>query len=192
MIPDRFYNADGSFHLAPRERTFAGCMMQGADLMFAQVAYADLTGADLYWASCRNANMEGTLLIDCDLRRAVFNEANLRGAALERARLCFDNLGGTTDFHHADLSGANLQNAEIHGAEFVGARLVGADLRGCRGHVAPPERPTRFDGADLTDARLKGARLAGARYDAKTVFPRGFDPTRAGMVMAGGRRKPRR
>jgi uncharacterized protein YjbI with pentapeptide repeats len=69
--------------------------------------------------------------------------------------------------------------------------LIGADLRGCRGDVTPPDRPTRFDGADLTGARLGGARLSGAQYDARTVFPRGFDPQRAGMLLRPGKRKPR-
>jgi len=54
ILPDRFYNEDGNFHLAPGDRTFAGCVMQGVDLMYAQIAHADLSGADLYWAMCCN------------------------------------------------------------------------------------------------------------------------------------------
>jgi uncharacterized protein YjbI with pentapeptide repeats len=80
-FPDRFYNEDGAFCLAAGDRTFSGCMMQGADLMYAKVAYADLTGADLYWAMCCNANMEAAILNDCDFRGVTFKEANLRGAA---------------------------------------------------------------------------------------------------------------
>ena len=57
-----------------------------------------------------------------------------------------------------------------------------ADLRGVTAARTPPDRPTRFDGADLTDARLEGADLAGASYDADTRFPRGFQPDQAGMV----------
>ena len=135
--------------------------------------------------------MAGAILNGCDFCGANLKDANLRGAALERARLCFDNLGGVTTLHDVDLSGANLRDAEIHGAEFIGARLIGADLRGCRGDKTPPDRPTRFDGANLSDARLGGARLTGAQYDSRTVFPRGFDPTTAGMVMRPHRRKPR-
>jgi hypothetical protein len=56
-----------------------------------------------------------------------------------------------------------------------------------------PDRPTRFHGANLTDARLGRAQLAGAVYDHNTVFPNGFKPEAAGMVASGGKpRKPRR
>ena len=190
MSRDDFLNDDGDFYLPPGDRRFAGCTMEGWNLMFAQIAYADLTGADLYWAMCHYANMEGTILDACDFRGVSFTEANLRDASLQRARLDFDNLGGTTDFHQTDLSGANLREAEIHGAQFFDAILIGADLRGCRGDKSLAGRCTRFDGADLTDARLEGARLNGAQYNARTRFPRGFDPDRAGMVMRAVRRKP--
>lgn len=192
MIRDDFLDEDGDFHLPAGDRRLAGCMLAGWDLMFAKIAGADLTGADLYWASCRNAIMDGTILDACDFRGVVFNEASMRGASLQRAKLCFDNLGGTTDFHGTDLSGANLREAEIHGAEFLATILIGADLRGCLGNRPLAGRFTRFDGADLTDALLEGAHLTGAQYDSKTVFPRGFNPVRAGMVMRVDRRKPRK
>ena len=38
--------------------------------------------------------------------------------------------------------------------------------------------------AELTGARLRGAQLTGAIYDQRTVFPRGFKPEDAGMVMS--------
>lgn len=180
---DPFVDQHGNFHLPPGDRTFAGCVMEGYDLVHAKVSRADLSGVGLYWGQCQHAVMEGTIFDDADLRGAHFDGANMRGASLQRAALCFDSLGGVTQLHNVDLTGADLRDAEIHGAEFLDACLAGADLRGCRGDVTPPQRPTRFDGADLTGAQLEGARLAGAQYDARTRFPRGFDPVGAGMVM---------
>jgi uncharacterized protein YjbI with pentapeptide repeats len=37
--------------------------------------------------------------------------------------------------------------------------------------------------ADLLGANLTGADLRGARYDKDTIFPKGFDPEAAGMVL---------
>jgi uncharacterized protein YjbI with pentapeptide repeats len=38
-------------------------------------------------------------------------------------------------------------------------------------------------GADLTDAKLTDAVLTEADYDARTVWPAGFDPVAAGAVL---------
>lgn len=114
---------------------------------------------------------------------------DLRGANLQGANLGHDNLGGTTDFIKADLSDANLRNCRIGGANFTGAIPVGADLRGASAASELPDRPARFEGADLTGARFDGANLNGARYDQTTRFSRGFHPDRAGMVLRKARRR---
>jgi uncharacterized protein YjbI with pentapeptide repeats len=116
----------------------------------------------------------------------------MRSADLRRANCALDNLGGSTDFIEADLSGADVRGANIGGADFTDAKLVGAYLSGANAVSIMPDRPTCFRGADLTDARLTSARLTGAIYDDRTVFPRGFKPDKAGMVFHSGRRKPRR
>jgi uncharacterized protein YjbI with pentapeptide repeats len=116
----------------------------------------------------------------------------MRGADLRRATCALDNLGGSTDFIGADLSGADLRDANIGGADFTDARLVGATLSGTNAVSILADRPTCFRGADLTDARLTGARLTGAIYDDRTVFPRDFKPDKAGMVFHSGRHEPRR
>jgi uncharacterized protein YjbI with pentapeptide repeats len=179
---------DGTLRLPPGDRSLAGGTHEGRDFMFARLAGVDLNGADLYWASFHEANLAGAIMQRCDLRGARFDRANLRGADLRQADCGLDNLGGTTDFIGADLSGANLSNAAIGGADFTGALLVGANLSGVRGASAP-HASTCFHGANLTDARLSGADLTGASYDSRTVFPRGFRPERAGMVRRGEKRK---
>jgi uncharacterized protein YjbI with pentapeptide repeats len=110
-------------------------------------------------------------------------KANLRKADLTHANLSLDNLGGTTDLQDADLTGADLRRANIGGALFIRAILVGADLRGAWARsIIPKECPTRFDGADLTDARFCGVDLTGCIYNDETRFPRAFNPRSAGMI----------
>ncbi len=185
----------GTFSLPPGDRSLAGLVMQGRDLMFARLAGVDLTGADLYWASLQSCVLEGAILKCCCLRGAALEEANLRGADMRGADLSLDNLGGSTRLDRADLSGADLRDAKIGGAHFVRAILVKADLRSAWARSIFPDRPTRFDGADLTDARLGGADLSGCVFDDKTRFPHAFDPRKAGMVHADdqtGRKKKRK
>ena len=183
---------DSTVRLPPGDRSLAGTMQEGRDMMFAQLAGVDMTEADFYWALFHDAVLEDAILVRCDFRGAVFNDANLRGADLRGAKCCLDNLGGSTDFIGADLSGADFRQADIGGADFTRAKLVGANLSGVNAvSVLPRHRVTCFDGADLTDARLSGARLAGAIYDENTVFPRGFKPDQAGMLLRIRDRKPR-
>ena len=68
---------------------------QRANLSFADLSWADLSGANLIGADLSWANLSGANLIGADL-----SEANLRGA---------------------DLSGADLRGADLSGANLIGA-----------------------------------------------------------------------
>jgi uncharacterized protein YjbI with pentapeptide repeats len=195
-VQDDEWASSQIIRLPPGDRSLAGTRHEGGDFMFAGLAAVDLTGADFYWAMFHNAILEGAILARCDLRGARFNETNLRHADLSGANCGLDNLGGSTDFINADLSGADLRNANLGGADFSGALLIGADLSGARFTCVLPGRVTRFHGANLTDARLGRTQFAGALYDNNTVFPHGFKPDAAGLV-PGSRKssathKPRR
>jgi len=109
--------------LPPGDRSLAGTMQEGGDFIFAELAGVDLTEADFYRALFHDTVLERALMVRCDLRGAVFNEANLRYADLSHANAGIDNLGGSTDFIEADLSGADLRDA---GARLRGAQLTGA------------------------------------------------------------------
>lgn len=182
-----------NFSLPAGDRSLVGAVMQGRDLMDAQLAHVDLTGADLYWGSLQGAVLEGAILRECCLRGAWLNNANLRGADLTHADLSLDNLGGTTNLERADLTGADLRRARIGGALFTKAILVGADLRGVLAKsILLTERPTRFDGADLTEAKLGGVDWIGCVYNDETRFPRGFNPRHAGMVHVRDMERPKK
>ncbi len=85
-----------------------------------------LIGANLTDAIFDNADFRGALMCDatlmnCDLRRASFDGADLQGADLRGA-----------DLRGADLRRSDLRSASIQGADLRGALLDGVDLTGLK------------------------------------------------------------
>ena len=60
-----------------------------------------------------------------------------------------------------------LRKADLQGVDLRGINLAGVILHQ----------------ANLSGANLSGANLTGAKYNKHTVFPEGFDPDTAGMVL---------
>ncbi len=100
-----------------------------ADLRWANLSDADLSGADLRWANLSGANLSGANLRDAKLR-----DANLSGANLRDANLTDANLSGA-NLRDANLSGANLSGANLRCAKLRDADLRGADLSGAIGNM---------------------------------------------------------
>ncbi|EAC7317588.1 pentapeptide repeat-containing protein [Listeria monocytogenes] len=95
-----------------------------ANLSYADLRRADLSGANLSYADLRRADLSGA-----NLRGANLSYANLSYADLRRADLSGANLS-YADLRRADLSGANLRGANLRGANLSGANLRGANLSG--------------------------------------------------------------
>jgi uncharacterized protein YjbI with pentapeptide repeats len=92
--------------------------------------------------------------------------SNMEGGSFVHAMLKGANLSGAS-LVGADLAGADLRDSVIEGADLSGANLENADLRM----------------ASLKASKLDGARLKGAVFDARTTWPDGFDPIKAGAGM---------
>ena len=107
-------------------------------------------------ADLRGAYLGGADLRGTDLRGAYLGGANLAGADLRGADL------GVADLWGADLGDANLRDADLWGAYLWGATLWGAYLGG---------------------ANLGGADLGDASANRLTVWPDGFDPIAAGVIV---------
>ena len=122
----------------------------------AQGRGADLRGADLWGADLRDADLGGANLCGANL-----GDADLWGADLRDA-----------DLRDANLGGANLWDADLGGADLWGANLRDANLR-----------DANLWGANLRDADLGGANLWGAKANSHTVWPDGFDPKAAGVIL---------
>jgi len=90
----------------------------------ANLRFADLRDAKLSGANLRFANLSGANLWFADLRSADLRDAKLSEADLWRANLRF------ADLRFADLREAKLSGANLAGADLTYAYLDGADLRG--------------------------------------------------------------
>jgi hypothetical protein len=91
--------------------------------------------------------------------------ANFKGINFENGLLKEADLRGA-DFEKANLKFANLQEARLQGTNFIEANLQEAKLQG----------------TNFVEANLERANLKKARYDSKTVFPKGCDIETAGMI----------
>ena len=111
-------------------------------------------------------------LLETDLRRANLYRADLSGADLEGARLSHAWLREARlddcDLANADLSQVDLQGASLERTDLTNAILCHA----------------RLDGANLAHAVISGTDFRGASADPTTIWPKGFVPIDAGIVLA--------
>ncbi len=153
----------------PRERLwghlprpdFAGVNWAGADLSGHNLAGANLTGANLTGANLRWVNLKGAYLFGANLTDATLIEADLTNANLEWSMLKAANLDGAT-LRCADLTRANLTQASLRNTSLSEVNLIGTSLRG---------------------AEITGASLSAAVADLNTVWPDGFNPVDAGVLI---------
>jgi tetratricopeptide (TPR) repeat protein len=99
-------------------RQCPGCHLQDADLVWADLRDANLTGAKLQRANLSQARLDGAVLRGADLRFTSLQGASLRGADLRGAQL----LG--TDLRQSDLSGAQLDAGALERSHWQGAQGV--------------------------------------------------------------------
>ncbi len=150
-----------------RQANLHAASMVGADvrqctLTRADLSEADLREADLYEADLRDANLSSAGLIGAKLTSANLQKALLSGADMQKADL------ERADLRDADLRGASLDEANLKQANLASANLATADLRG----------------ANLLEATLHQTNLRGARYNRRTIWPRGFTPYYVGLILA--------
>ncbi len=184
------------------EANLGGTYLQGTSLEGANLTRADLSMSKLNKTSLSNSILSSTTvsvlnrigraymgaylagvaagtsvnnLLGINLRHAILNEADLRGANLTqvdlhraillKTKLQHTNLSGANlseailieaKLYNAELSGANLQNAVLVEADLHKAKLIEADLREADLYGA------NLQEADLSKADLSGANLNGA------------------------------
>lgn len=98
------------------QRQCPACRLQDADLVWADLRDANLTGAKLQRANLSQARLDGAVLRGADLRFTSLQGASLRGADLRGAQL----LG--TDLRQSDLSGAQLDPGALERSHWEGAQ----------------------------------------------------------------------
>jgi uncharacterized protein YjbI with pentapeptide repeats len=188
--------------------SFRNIKVVAANFADSRLAHADFSGAEIS-SLYSGTGVEAPDFSNTGLEGANFRGArvagNFRGANLTRAWLTGAELRielADAKIEGADARGAkfygrsydhlNARNLQAAGAYFNGANLNGADFSGADLHAVifsyvkltnatlakADLRAASFEGSDLT-----GANLTGALYDAKTVWPDGFDPVKSGAVM---------
>ena len=154
----------------------------GANLRYADLTSADLTGAYLRDADLSSADLTGANLSDTLLEYAYLGGADLRGADLQGA-----NLFGA-DLADANLSGANLTG--VYGANITGTPILPSGYQITIGALVGPYVNlyssvfafADLSGANLEYANLEGADLQGANLSGANL--RGADLTDALIIDA--------
>jgi uncharacterized protein YjbI with pentapeptide repeats/transcriptional regulator with XRE-family HTH domain len=184
----------------PKAR-FDGAVLDGATMRQAHAQKAslarvsltdgDLTGSifdnanfdfgDLQNVHARGASLMNSTLVSARLNHADLRDAKLAGADLSWAMLAMAQLRGA-DLRDAKLSHADLDDTDLMDATLIdvdmfqtsigGAQMVRADLRGAK------LEQLRYGHAGLVDCKFQDT-----KYDSRTTWPSGFDPsTTPGLV----------
>ena len=137
-------------------------LLEGANLMEAQLAGVSLMGAQMAGANLPRAHLERANLHGADLAGATLHGAHLEGAILIEAHM-----------EGADLTEAHLENAMLIKSHMEGANLREAHMEGVFLYRAHLEEAilikTRLDGADLMAANLAGTNLTEASLEGADV-----------------------
>jgi hypothetical protein len=108
------------------------------------------------------ADLRDALVDGCNLRGASLESVQASGSSFTRADLTLAQLRGS-DFRSANLSEALLTDANLCGANFERAALDDADLIGAE-LAGASFRSAGLRGANLRDAHLDGADFSDARF----------------------------
>jgi len=150
--------------------------LSGAELSETNLYFSNLSEANLCHANLHKANLSSTNLGKAKFINANLSEVNLQGSNLSEANLSGVNLSSvhvwSTNFSRANLSKANLTGLNLRNSQLMKADLSNANLSN-----------TNLLMANLEGANLEGSKLQQALYNAQTVFPRGFDPVKAGAYL---------
>ncbi|MEG3894136.1 MULTISPECIES: pentapeptide repeat-containing protein [unclassified Microcoleus] len=151
--------------------------LSGAELSEANLSSANLSEANLCHANLHTANLSSANLGKAKFINANLSEVNLQGSNLSEANLSGVDLSSVHLFSKTNFSRANLSKANLTGLNLRESKLMKADLSNAN------LSDTNLLMANLEGANLEGSKLQQALYNAQTVFPRGFDPVKAGAYL---------
>jgi len=179
-----------------KERNFTGVNLAGVNLSRKVLSQLNLSRANLSGAELSEANLYGANLSEANLCHANLHTANLSSANLGQAKFINANLSEVnlqgSNLSEANLSGVNLSSVHVSSTNFSRANLSKANLTGLNLRTSQLMKAnlsnanlsnTNLLKANLEGANLEGAKLQQALYNAETIFPRGFDPVKAGAYL---------
>lgn len=155
-----------------REAYFSGCQLKKLDFSGAELVRANFGGERFGTVNLSDAN-----LTEACLKATIFGKVRLDGTIASRVD-CSGLIAAGAEFNECRLDGAMFNRGVLTGCKFVYCELHGVDFS-----------EADFSGADLRHQDdLDEALFTGARYDARTRFPKGFEPEAHGMALVGAPR----
>jgi uncharacterized protein YjbI with pentapeptide repeats len=194
---------NGDFHLCDFQQSLltntnlASANLMGTNFSGAKLSSAELSLANLGQCFCLATNFEGARLVYTNLTMAFLSGASLRGADLTDARFSGAYLGSLVLRREwQDSEPDFFDTAQPNTIEYTRRQFTQTvNLLAQHGFFLPeiiaagPSfgpcdlRQADLRGADLSEAALDDAQLSGARADEKTLWPPGFDPYGAGVLV---------
>ena len=165
-----------------RDAELAFAFLSGADLSGAQMQRINLIEAQMEGASLSYAQMQGANLWRAQMDGASLIGAQLQGANLWRAQLLGANFNGAqmqdSLLSETQMQGANLTFAQMQGTDFSDAQMRGAALHFSQ-LTGTINHPSVFKGTDLSSVinnrgMLRLVDLRPAVFDAATDFRNTF------------------
>jgi len=179
-----------------KERNFTGVNLAGVNLSRRALTQVHLSRANLSGAELSETNLYASNLSEANLCHANLHKANLSSANLGKAKFINANLSEVnlqgSNLSEANLSGVNLSSVHVSSTNFSRANLSKANLTGLNLRNSQLMKAdlsnanlsnTNLLMANIEGANLEGSKLQQALYNAQTVFPRGFDPVKAGACL---------
>jgi len=179
-----------------KERNFTGVNLAGVNLSRRVLIQVNLSRANLSGAELSETNLYASNLSEANLCHANLHQANLSSANLGKAKFINANLSEVnlqgSNLSEANLSGVNLSSVHFSSTNFSRANLSKANLTGLNLRTSQLMKAnlsnanlsnTNLLKANLEGANLEGAKVQQALYNAETIFPRGFDPVKAGACL---------
>lgn len=121
-------------------------------------------------------DFSGANLEKADIEMEVWQDVNLRKANLKKAEI-YSGLLAMSDLSEADCEETKFLGTGLQQVNFTKANLTNAVFGRCN-----LGGTTNVCGANFTDAILDGAKFDKTRYDAKTIFPKKFNPSKHELV----------
>lgn len=144
----------------------------------------DFTGKPKVTGKYHQSRLNGTNFQGMKFDHATFEQCDLAEANMKGAVF-----GPGTKFYLCTMNGADLTGVDFAGAHIESVNFRGADLRGAKNFA--DVQKVNFQRADLRGADLSKMKQPLAEiewddaiFDAKTKFPAGFDPVKAGAKTA--------
>ncbi|MEG4850121.1 pentapeptide repeat-containing protein [Microcoleus sp. B5-D4] len=151
---------------------FRGAELSETKLSIINLSEANLCHANFHKAHISSANLEKAQLLNANLSEATLHSVNLSEANLSGVNLSIAHLLLGISFNRANLSKANLMGLNLRKSHLTNADLSNANLSN-----------TNLFEVNLEGANLEGTKLEQALCNAQTIFPKEFDPVKAGAYL---------